>query len=119
MINNREKAPENRFADREYLHAKIYALRSGLLDRNDYEKIASAKGLRDAFPALAIDKISESPLKIKEAIFNVETEVIRYFLKTSQYYHFLFTGFLRYFETQNLKQHQAMEAQGQRLTVRP
>jgi len=98
------KRSANRFADREYLHAKIHALRPALLQQSDYEKAASADQLHQAFPDLNFEKHSDTPGKAKEILFREEINIILTFLMTSQYYRTLFTGFLRFFEIQNLKQ---------------
>lgn len=90
--------------DREYLHAKIHALRPVLLKRSSYEQMAGSGRAHLAFPGLALDPVRDSSITVREKIFNAEINIIRRFLKISPHYHSLFLNFLRLFELHNLKQ---------------
>jgi len=107
-MNSQKDSPDkyqpNRMADREYLHAKIYALRPALLKQSNYQKMAESGQVHHFFPKLHPDALKKNPFAVKETIFNAEIDIIRRFLRISPYYRSLFIDFLRLFEIRNLKQ---------------
>ena len=93
----------NPYKDKDYLHAKIHALRDQLLKRNDYIKIINAQKPHLAFPALISDTDAEDPSKVKEKIFRNQIKKLLVFIELSDCYKSLFKAFLRFFETGNVK----------------
>ena len=93
----------NPYADKNYLHAKIHALRSQLLRRNDYIEIINAQRPHLAFPTLISENNSEDLNKVKEIIFRHQIKKVLLFMESSDCYRALFEAFLRFFETGNVK----------------
>ena len=93
----------NPYADKNYLHAKIHALRDKLLKRNDYIKIINAQKPHLAFPALISETDAEDYSKVKEKIFRNQIKKLLLFIESSDCYRVLFKAFLRFFETGNVK----------------
>ena len=93
----------NLYADKDYLHAKIHALRDQLLKRNDYIKIINAQKPHLAFPALISETDTEDYSKVKEKIFRNQIKKLLLFIKSSGCYQDLFKSFLRFFEAGNVK----------------
>ena len=93
----------NPYADKNYLHAKIHALRSQLLRRNDYIEIINAQKPHLAFPTLISENDSEDLSKVKEIIFRNQIKKVLLFIESSNYCRALFEAFLRFFETGNVK----------------
>jgi len=93
----------NPYADKNYLHAKIHALRDQLLKRNDYIKIINAQKPHLAFPALISETDAEDYCKVKEKIFRNQIKKLLLFIESSDYCKDLFKSFLRFFETGNVK----------------
>jgi len=93
----------NPYADKNYLHAKIHALRSQLLRRNDFIEIINAQRPHLAFPTLISENDSEDLSKVKEIIFRNQIKKVLLFIESSNYYRALFEAFLRFFETGNVK----------------
>jgi vacuolar-type H+-ATPase subunit C/Vma6 len=93
----------NPYADKNYLHAKIHALRDQLLKRNDYIKIINAQKPHLAFPSLISEDDAEDHNKAKEIIFRNQIKKLLLFIESSDCYRALFKAFLRFFETGNVK----------------
>ena len=93
----------NPYADKNYLHAKIHALRNQLLRRNDYTKIINAQKPHLTFPTLISENDAEDHNKTKEIIFRNQIKKLLIFIESSDCYRTLFKAFLRFFETGNVK----------------
>jgi hypothetical protein len=93
----------NPYADKNYLHAKIHALRDQMLRRNDYTKIINAQRPHLAFPTLLSENDAEDLNKAKEVIFRNQIKKVLLFIESSDCYRPLFVAFLRFFETRNIK----------------
>ncbi|UCF73639.1 MAG: V-type ATPase subunit [Deltaproteobacteria bacterium] len=93
----------NPYADKNYLHAKIHALRSQLLTRNDFIEIINAQKPHLAFPTLISENDSEDLSKVKEIVFRRQIKKVLVFMESSDCYWALFEAFLRFFETGNVK----------------
>jgi len=93
----------NPYADKNYLHAKIHALRNQLLRQNDYIKIINAQKPHLAFPTLISEDDTEDHKKAKEIIFRNQIKKLLLFIESSDCYRALFRAFLRFFETGNVK----------------
>ena len=93
----------NPYADKNYLHAKIHALRSQLLRRNDYIEIINAQKPHLAFPTLISENDSGDLSKVKEIVFRRQIKKVLLFVEASDCYRALFEAFLRFFETGNVK----------------
>ena len=93
----------NPYADKNYMHAKIHALRDQLLRRNDYIKIINAQKPHLAFPTLISENDAEDFSKVKEIIFRNQIKKLLLFIESSDCYRALFKAFLRFFETGNVK----------------
>ena len=57
------------YADKNYLHAKIYALYDNLLKKTDYSEIINSKNLLSILPASEPSLNTSDHIKIKETIF--------------------------------------------------
>ena len=93
----------NPYADKNYLHAKIHALRDQLLKRNDYIKIINAQKPHLAFSSLISETGTEDYSKVKEKIFRDQIKKLLIFIESSDCYKDLFKSFLRFFEAGNVK----------------
>lgn len=93
----------NPYADKNYMHAKIHALRDQMLKRNDYIKIINAQKPHLAFPTLISEDDAEDHNKTKEIIFRNQIKKLLLFIEASDCYRVLFKAFLRFFETGNVK----------------
>ena len=93
----------NPYADKNYLHAKIHALRDQLLKRNDYIKIINAQKPHLSFPALISETDTKDFSSVKEKIFCNQIKKVLLFIESSDCYKDLFTSFLRFFEAGNVK----------------
>ena len=93
----------NPYADKNYLHAKIHALRDQLLKRNDYIKIINAQKPHFAFPTLISETDAEDFSKVKEKIFRNQIKKLLLFIESCDRYKDLFKSFLRFFEAGNVK----------------
>lgn len=93
----------NHYADKAYLHAKIFALHNQLLRRNDYFEIINAKKAHLAFPGLISETDARDHIKVKEIIFRNQIQKILVLIKASSHYMELFRAFLRSFEANNFK----------------
>jgi vacuolar-type H+-ATPase subunit C/Vma6 len=93
----------NPYADKNYLHAKIHALRDQLLKRNDYIKIINAQKPHLAFPTLISETDAEDYSKVKEKIFRNQIKKLLLIIESSDHYKDLFKSFLGFFEAGNVK----------------
>ncbi|HOP47445.1 MAG TPA: V-type ATPase subunit [Desulfobacteraceae bacterium] len=91
------------YADNPYLHAKIHALRSKLLKRNDYIEIINAKKANLAFPGLVTETDAKDLTRVREIVFRSQIDKVIHFVRASEYYTDLFRSFLRFFEVSNFK----------------
>jgi vacuolar-type H+-ATPase subunit C/Vma6 len=93
----------NPYADKNYLHAKIHALRDQMLRRNDYIKIINAQRPHLAFPTLISENAAEDLNEAKEIIFRNQIGKVLLLIESSECYRSLFKAFLRFFEARNVK----------------
>jgi len=93
----------NPYADKNYLHAKIHALRSQLLRRKDFIEIINAQKPHLAFPTLISESVTEDLSKVKEIIFRHQIRKVLLFMESTTCYRALFEAFLRFFEAGNVK----------------
>ena len=93
----------NFYADSNYIHAKIYAMHSLLLTKNDYYDIAKNGHFRSVLPELDTYNIKNDYTLIKEKIFDNQMNMIISLAEASVSSRSIFILFLRYFETLNLK----------------
>jgi len=91
------------YADKNYKHAKIYALQNLLLKKNEYlDLIHSAD-----FSPLSSEPFRENeikkPLSLKESVFRKQIEKIIRMIESGHYYRDYFVRFLRKYELENIK----------------
>ncbi len=91
------------YADRSYLHAKIYALYDSLLKKKDYSEIINLNNLLPVLPGTEGSVDASNYLKIKESVFRSQTQKILDFIEANEFYKPLLKAFLYFFELRNLK----------------
>lgn len=93
----------NYYADSNYIHAKIYALHSLLLDRKDYYEMLKSGNFNSVAAGLKSVNIKYDYIVIKESLFESQIKLVISLAEASASYSKLFLYFLRYFELLNLK----------------
>ncbi|MCP4129490.1 MAG: V-type ATPase subunit [bacterium] len=95
------------YADRIYLHAKIYALHNTLFKKRDYVELINAKKIHLAFPNYmpGSDETAYEAnyIQLKEILFRQQIEKVLVLIQANKFYHDLFIAFLRLFELRNVK----------------
>ncbi|MFH0977487.1 MAG: V-type ATPase subunit [Spirochaetota bacterium] len=93
----------NFYADSNYVHAKVYALHSLLLNKRNYYEIAKSRNFQSVVPELTDANIIYDYTFIKETLFDSQIKFVISMTKASAVYSDVFKYFLRYFELLNLK----------------
>jgi len=91
------------FADRDYVHAKVYALHGYLLSEKDYTEMLGTGNVQRAAPGIPPGMLHDDFLKAKEYVFRQQIHVVIDLHGASRFYQELFLSFLRYYEIRNLK----------------
>ena len=93
----------NFYADRNYIHARVYALHGQLLAVEDYYDMARSGSFKSILPGVDSSNIKNNSQFIKEKIFEKHAGIVLSLADASGSSRRLFLLFLRYFESLNLK----------------
>ncbi|NLV66553.1 MAG: V-type ATPase subunit [Spirochaetes bacterium] len=93
----------NYYADRNYIHAGIYALHSALFDRGALIDIIKSGSLHSIHPEIDKEIALKNTGRVFELIFESQSARIMRLTEASASTRGLFMLFLRYFEIHNLK----------------
>ncbi|PKL38496.1 MAG: hypothetical protein CVV44_11470 [Spirochaetae bacterium HGW-Spirochaetae-1] len=91
------------FADRDYVHAKVYALHGYLLSEKDYAEMLGTGNVQGAAPGIPPGMLHDDFLKAKEYVFRQQIRVVVDLYGASRFYQELLLSFLRCYEIRNLK----------------